>query len=223
MLLTESHKLSGTALPHASMRMVFRDTAASLRCIPKLLWQKQFFLSNIWTKNRRLQKRKKQNSLKTYSSRGFSATSGWKNRVMPISNSPHPCSVSSNGAVSIVLAGSLKLGCSWKTTFLTRTLRSSLLALRTYVVHLCERLLQRSLCLLILMVILCSRGCSIYRLNNMETIGTIHWLLHKCCQGYLCGAPARVTISPKAIHNQLAQPQNWVQKRSHCDTHSPCP
>lgn len=36
---------------------------------------------------------------------------------MPISNSPHPVSVSSNGGCSTRRTGSLKLGCSWNVTW----------------------------------------------------------------------------------------------------------
>ncbi len=71
------------------------------------------------------------NKKHTYSSRGFSATSDWKKMVIPISNSPHPASESSNGGPSTVLVGLLKLGWSWNTTLFITTPRSSLFAPRT--------------------------------------------------------------------------------------------
>jgi hypothetical protein len=54
--------------------------------------------------------KQRQQEAHTYSSRGFSATSDWKKMVIPISNSPHPASESSNGGPSTVLVGLLKLG-----------------------------------------------------------------------------------------------------------------
>ncbi len=71
------------------------------------------------------------NKKHTYSSRGFSVTSDWKKMVIPISNSPHPASESSNGGPSTVLVGLLKLGWSWNTTLFITTPRSSLFAPRT--------------------------------------------------------------------------------------------
>ena len=41
----------------------------------------------------------------------------WKKICTLISNSPHPCSVTSNGAVSIVRDGGCSVGCRWKVTF----------------------------------------------------------------------------------------------------------
>lgn len=74
----------------------------------------------------------------THKFRGFSQTSLWKNSVMAISNSPQPHSDNSNGGDSTTLVGLLKLECNWKTTRFITTPRSSLVAPRTYTVHLCD-------------------------------------------------------------------------------------
>lgn len=62
-----------------------------------------------------------------FSSSGASGPSR-KNTRMLTSNSPHPSSLTWNGAVSITRVGLLKEGCSWKITRSTSGVRSSLLA-----------------------------------------------------------------------------------------------
>lgn len=57
---------------------------------------------------------------------------------MAISNSPHPVSDNSKGGDSTTRVGLLKLECSWKTQRFTIAPRSSLVAPRTYTVHLCD-------------------------------------------------------------------------------------
>ena len=68
----------------------------------------------------------------------FSPESSEKCTVMPISNSPHPVSVTSYGGFSSVLAASLNEGCRLNTTLEMTCERSSFSGPRRYTVHLCE-------------------------------------------------------------------------------------